>query len=312
MEEELPNYLGVFRILYVETDRHERAKRTDLGRAVAAGFDCKWLSQAEPLVMDLGTMLIGIRTRPSHQEAEAHALDLVFVGGRRDANEKELGESDPYDPFLLTLPEMALCHLKVRNSAANLRNHWLPGLADRERQLRNLLPKPGQARPTLLQMLDRNDDITTWQAELVEAVAQVEAELRTMRINRDNFVAAATEPFHRLADKLRHVLIDRWMRGTEGQAENDLGYIQGTLQLAESHFRSIAASAEAEQARQLKRINRWVIVLGGLQVVVALVSAFLAWKALAAPTSSTPPATQPGPTTMPAVVPGDVPKDGGK
>ena len=34
-------------------------------------------------------------------------------------------------------------------------------------------------------MLDCNDDITTRQADLVEAVAHVQAELRTMRINRD-------------------------------------------------------------------------------------------------------------------------------
>jgi hypothetical protein len=145
-----------------------------------------------------------------------------------------------------------------------------------------LLPQRGERRPTMLQMLDRNDDITTRQAELTEAVAQVQAELRTMHINRDNFIAAATRPFHRIADKLLHLLIDRWLRGTESQAENDLGYIQGTLQLAGSHFQSIDASAEADMARYLRRINWWIMLLTVFQALIGIVSVILAWKALLA------------------------------
>lgn len=280
----LPNYLGAFRVLYVETDREAGAKRADAGKALAAAFDWTWLAEAEPVATNLGTMLFGIKPRTPHEQNEAAVLDLIFVGGRDAA---EIAEGYTPHPFLLTLPELALCHLKVRNSAANLRHGWLPKLADREKELRDLLPKRGERRRSLLQMLDCNDDITTRQAELIEAVAQVEAELRTMRINRDNFAVACAGPLECVSDKLKRVLIDRWI-GAELQAENDLGYIQGTLQLAESHFKSLAASAAADQARQLKRINWWVIFLAGLQVAAGLLSAFLAWKALSAPAPSTP------------------------
>jgi hypothetical protein len=280
-----PNYLGAFRVRYLETDRQER-QRTEVGKVFAGECGWPWLAAAEPVVTPLGTMLFGVEPRPPHQRHEAPALDLIFVGGRRSAG---VAETSPSLPFLLTLPVLALCHLKVRNSADNIRFHWLAELAEREGKLRGLLPGPEDLNQNPLQLLDRNDQITTWQAEVVDAVVHVQAELRTMRVNRDNFAAAASQAFKRVAGRLQYLLIDRWMRGTELQAENDLGYVEGALQLAETHFKSIAASAEADQARALKRINWWVIILGVSQAVIALVSAYLAWKALVAPPSSAPP-----------------------
>jgi hypothetical protein len=183
------------------------------------------------------------------------------------------------------LPELALCHLKIRNSAENIRVGWLPKVAERERELHDLLPQRGEGDRPHQQMLERNYEITKRQADLVDAVERVRAELRTMRVNRDNFVAAA-ELFRRVAEKLKHLLVDRWMRGTELQAENDIGYVGGTLERAESHFKSIEASAAADQARYLQRINWALIVLGGLTLLTAVVTAFLAWKALPEPKSS--------------------------
>ena len=75
-------------------------------------------------------------------------------------------------------------------------------------------------------MLERNDAITARQADLVDAVVHLRAELRTIAINRDVFAAVAVQTFRRVADKLRHLLIERWIRGTELQAGNDIGYIE--------------------------------------------------------------------------------------
>ena len=55
--------------------------------------------------------------------------------------------------------------------------------------------------------------------ELLDAVVHARAELRTIHINRDVFTTAAATPLLAgTAEKLRHALIDRWLRGTEVQA----------------------------------------------------------------------------------------------
>jgi hypothetical protein len=281
----LPGYLGAFRVLYAETDKQERPKRAQVGKALAAAFGWTWLAEAEPIVTPIGTMLFGVQRLPLHRQHDAPALDLIFVGGRDAA---EISERYPLHPFLFTLPELALCHLKVRNSASNIRFDWLKQVAQRERELRDLLPLRGEDDRDLQKMLGRNDDLTARQAELVDAVAHVESELRTMRINRDNFAAAA-RPFRRVAVKLQHLLIDRWMRGTELQAENDIGYIQGTLRRAENHVKSIEASAEVQQARALRRINATVIVLGLVQTLIAAAALVVAIRSM----PSSPPAPSP-------------------
>jgi hypothetical protein len=120
---------------------------------------------------------------------------------------------------------------------------------------------------------------TARQAELVDAVAQVQLELRTMRINRANFEVAA-QPFDAEAKKLQHQLVDRWMRGPELQAGNDIGYTSGTLQRAENHFESIEASAQVHQIRELKKINKWQIYSAFVAAVVGLLSLIVAVKAL--------------------------------
>jgi hypothetical protein len=281
---DVSNYLGAFRVLYVETDRPEGAKRAGVGEALATAFGWTWLAEAEPVVTPLGTMLFGVQPRKPHQQPVAPTLDLIFVGGRDAA---AIAERYPLHPFLLTLPELALCHLKVRNAVENLRFTWLKELADRERELRDLLPKRGEPMPPLPEMLDLNNDITARQADLVDAVVHVQAELRTMRINRDNFAAAA-QPFKRAAERLENLLIDRWMSGTELQADNDIGYAQGALERAETHFKRIEDSAEADQARELRTINRRMIFLAVLGVLVGLLSAYPSWKPLLTPASPAP------------------------
>jgi hypothetical protein len=282
----VPNYLGVFRVMYVETDEQDPAKRAEVGKELAEDFKWAWLTDAEPISTPVGTMLFGVRPRPPHQAPEAPSLDLLFVGGRDAA---EIAERYPLHPFLLTLPELGLCHLKVRNSVENLYFDWLPKLAERETGLRDLLPKEGDGKRSLLGMLDRNDALTTRQAHVVDAVVRVREELRTMRVNRDLFATASSAPpFDGVAEKLHHLLIGRWMRGTELQAENDIGYSEGALQQAKTHFKSIEASAEADQARELRSINRWVIVLAVLQLLAGVLSTYLAWKALAGPPPAAP------------------------
>lgn len=292
---EAVSYLGAFRVLYAETDEQEGAKRAQVAKALATAFDRTWLSGAEPIVTPIGTMLFGVQPRKLPLRPEVAALDMIFVGGRDAA---EVAESYVPDPFLFTLPELALCHLKVRNAADNIRLDWLPEVARRESELRVLLPKRGEGNQPHQEMLERNDLITERQADLVDAVVHVQAELRTLRINRDNFaVTADGEPFKRVADKLKHLLIDRWVRIPELQAENALGYVEGTLRRAETHFKSIEAGAAAGQARELSTINRRVIILGVLSLLIAVLSllaaavqTYLAWNPPPAPMT---PARQP-------------------
>jgi hypothetical protein len=280
----LTSYLGAFRVRYAETDQGA-GMRADVARKLAASLG--WSDEEEPISAPVGTMLFATPSRPP-DPGGAPLLDLIFIAGRDAAASAEAHRPHP---FLVTLPELALCHLKVLNSAGNLRFHVLPQLAEREGLLRDLLPKQGEPRPSLQRLLERNDDITTRQAEVVDAVVRVRAELRTMRVNRDMFVTAASAPpFAGIADGLRQQLIDRHMRGVELQAENDLGYGEGTLQQAETHFKSIEASAEADQLRELRNINWWVIFLATLQgvaavaaLVVGIWQVYLAYKALPSP-----------------------------
>jgi hypothetical protein len=280
---ELPNYLGTFRILYAESDEQEGSQRAEIGRQLAIDGGLSWIADAEPIVTELGAMLFGAPPPKPDQRPEAPVLDLIFVGGR-DAT--ELAERYPRHPFLITLPELALCHLKVRNSAESLRFTWLRELADRDRELRDLFPKRGESISALAQMRVRNDDITTRQVDLMDALVHVRAQLRTMRTNRDNFVAACSEGFPTVARRLQQALIDSWARGTELQADNDIDYIEGTLNRAESHFKSIEATATVYQARELKRIARWQIILAVVGVAVASVAAYLTWTSAASSGSS--------------------------
>jgi hypothetical protein len=281
---ELPNYLGALRMLYVECDEQAGSQRAAIGRQLAIDVDLLWIADAEPIVTELGAMLFGAPPPKLAQQPEAPVLDLIFVGGRDAA---ELAERYPLHPFLIILPELALCHLKVRNSAESLHFTWLPDMADRERELRDLFPKRGESLTALERMRVRNDDITTRQADLMDALVQVRARLRTVRTNRDNFIAACSEAFPTAARRLQEVLIDSWARGTELQADNDVDYIEGTLHRAESHFKSIEATAAVYQARELKRIARWQIILAVVGVTVASIAAYLTWTSAASSRYST-------------------------
>jgi hypothetical protein len=271
---ELPNYLGALRMLYVECDEQAGSQRAAIGRQLAIDVDLLWIADAEPIVTELGAMLFGAPPPKLAQQPEAPVLDLIFVGGRDTA---ELAERYPLHPFLIILPELALCHLKVRNSAESLHFTWLPEMADRERELRDLFPKRGESHTALERMRVRNDDITTRQADLMDALVHVRARLRTVRTNRDNFIAACSEGFPAVARRLQQMLIDSWARGTELQADNDMDYAEGTLKRAESHFKSIEATASVYQARELKTISRWQTVLAVVGVIVASIAAYLTW-----------------------------------
>jgi hypothetical protein len=280
---EVPNYLGAFRLLSVESDQQDPRQRAEVGKAVAEVRGWAWLAEAEPIVTPMGTMLFGVQPLPTQEGHEAAALDLIVVSGR---NSVEMAERYALHPFLLPLTELALCHLKVRNSVANIRGNWLGKLSERERELRGLLPNPADLEQKPIPLLDRNAKITHWQAEVIDAVVLLQAELRTMRITRDIFASAAAQPFSGVGDQLKNLLIDRWMRGTELQSENTIGTSEGTLRLAEIHFKSIEASAQADQARELSNINWWVIVgvvATGFGILVAMLGVYLNWKSVAPP-----------------------------
>jgi hypothetical protein len=291
--EPLPNYLGVFHVLYVETDEPEGPKWAEVGKALATDLNWTWLAKAEPIATPLGTMLFGVQPRQRHQQQAVPALDLLFIGGQ---NTQQLRKSYPLDPILFTLPEMALCHLKVRNSADNLRFTWLPKLVLREEELKQMLPRDDEEEPDHMKMLALNDELTARQARLVDAVEHAQVDLRTMRINRHNFAGAA-HPFQEVAARLQHLLVDQWMRGVALQAENDVSYIQGTLQRAENHFKSIAASAAAYQARELERNNWWLIFLNWVVIIIGALAAYPAWHDLLSRSRT---AAEPPPNSRPA------------
>ena len=284
--------MGALRVLYVESDEQDGSQRAAIGEQLAIDSDFTWLAEAEPIVTELGAMLFGIPTDKPLLNSEAPVLDLIFVGGRDTAAQAEHAKY-PRHPFLVTLPELALCHLKVRNSAETLDSTWLPKVADCDRELRDLFPRRGQRIATLEQMRSRNDDITTRQADLVDALVNVRAQLRTMRTNRDNF---ASTSFGRAfaakrLSRLRQSLIDVWVRGTELQANNDIEYAEGTLQRAENHFKSIEATAALNQAHELTKIYRWQIILAAVGVLVGLITLIISSKP-PAPSSSPGSATQ--------------------
>jgi hypothetical protein len=112
-----------------------------------------------------------------------------------------------------------------------------------------------------------------------------------MRTNRDNFIAASSEAFPAVARRLRPVLIDFWVHGTELQADNDIEYAEGTLQRAENHFKSIEATAAVYQAHELTKIYRWQIILAAVGALVGLIALIITWKS-PAPSSSSASATQ--------------------
>jgi hypothetical protein len=257
-------------------------------------------------------MLFGVRPQTPHKPPEASALDLIFVGGRDAAR---IAESYRLHPFLLRLPELALCHLKVRNSVENIRSNWMMEMAQREQWLRDKLsecqdlPKSNYPKTQKLitflmklvtlgfwgsfkkyhELLARNNEIAKRQEKLVDTVVHVKAELRTMRTNRDTFKAACTRPFQRVAGQLKRILIDHWMHGTELQAENDIGYAEGAIRLARTHFRSVDATAEAEEAQALRRIHMWLIFLTVVQVVIGIVTIYVELHSRSAHPPATPP-----------------------
>ena len=73
------------------------------------------------------------------------------------------------------------------------------------------------------------------------------------------------------------MLTESWACGAELQADNDMDYAEGTLKRAESHFKSIEATAAVHQARELKNISRWQSVLAILGIVVAGIGAYFTW-----------------------------------
>jgi hypothetical protein len=286
----VPYYLGRFRVLYGETDAPEESQQAGLAIKLAQAFRWTWFVQPEPMVTPLGTMIFGVEPRPSEERAVTPALDLVFVGKCQDAQKVDRKRSRS---FLFTLPILAACHLKVRNSVESINHQWLAELSKREKTLRGLLPQPQALARGHIELLKNNKAIMSAQAQLVDAVVVVQADLRTMRTNRDDFGIQATGPFHDVAGKLKQLLIGRWMRRSEVYAENEIGYAEGALRLAESHFKSIEASAAEDQARALRWTNRLLLGLGIVQAIFAVLAVYLAWKQLTTPPPSVPPPATP-------------------
>jgi hypothetical protein len=98
--QKLPSYLGMFRVLYVETEEQKGPERAKVGKALARAFDWTWLTEADPVATPMGTMLFGVQPRKAHQQLATPALDLIFVGGRDAA---EIAELYPLHPFLVSV-----------------------------------------------------------------------------------------------------------------------------------------------------------------------------------------------------------------
>ena len=178
--------------------------------------------------LGVGAMLFGVPSSRPVQKPEAPVLDLIFVGGRDAA---ALAERYPRHPFLVILPELALCHLKVRNSADNLRSDWLQKLSERERELRDLLPGRGEEDRDLEKMLDRNDRLTARQinTQIDDFLVAGRAALRIDDAGRWNGIVTA--PNNRTYDETKQV-------PTLVMRNDDYGRIARTLADAARHSRT--------------------------------------------------------------------------
>ncbi|HYH63235.1 MAG TPA: hypothetical protein VD866_00910 [Urbifossiella sp.] len=173
----------------------------------------------------------------------------------------------PVDRFVqFELPEVALYHLKVRVVDQNIRATHLPHVRQLDAQLRSLMGR----RPASLgldELLTTNDDLTTQQADLVAAVADIEGDLHTLAIARANFARAAAEYLPDAARKpFAAALVDRWAEPLKEDAETDLVYRKAARDRAGFHFGSLAATAEVHQAGETWRLAKVMAALTSAQV----------------------------------------------
>ncbi|HEY1378683.1 MAG TPA: hypothetical protein VGF55_17930, partial [Gemmataceae bacterium] len=215
-------------------------------------------SRTDPLTPH-ATPVGGLVGRPRRTGVgDAAALDAAFVGGPNDPRAAF--------PFLVTLPELALYHLKLRNSADRLRN-LLAELREKEKVLGRTLDDIHPARAPLAELKSLNDRLTTLRWELLNRIDGVERELRAVRINRRNFARAVTEsPFRTARGPLTFALARGGQRH-EVQAQMDLGGYRATLRRTAVMFDSLDAADDYYQAVESRKLNTVVILLAAVQAV---------------------------------------------
>jgi hypothetical protein len=161
-------------------------------------------------------------------------------------------KDDPIEFALqVTLQEMFLCHLKVRNVERNLRAYHLRQAKEQDFRLRQLIADSNPHELGLRDLQTANDRLTTLRADLVTSICAIENELRTMQVARDNFAAALQgSDFEADAGRLTRTFIDRLAVPLRNQALVDVGYRQATRDRATVHFESLDATIDLHDAKQ--------------------------------------------------------------
>jgi hypothetical protein len=233
LEVEASNYLGKLTAHLAEASPSASDEELrDLGQAFAKVClpPGEWHSFFLPLV---GALVFG----PLGELAQ-----LVFV--YRQGARVEF-------PFQITLQELFLCHLKVRNVARNLRERHFKAAKKQGYELKQLIAATHPNRLRLGELQKANDDLTTIRAELVTSICSIENELLTLEVARENFTRALQgSPFEPEAKHLTDLLIDRSSIPLRNQALVDLGYRKATREQATVHFESLDATIDLHDAKQ--------------------------------------------------------------
>lgn len=247
----LPNYLGTLKLYSAESAAGAPAEQL---RQMADDIAAVVWNQP-PLTCvetDTGVLILGLLDTQS---------EAIFVYRE---------QTDVTETLLLTIPEMILCHLKIRNAAHNLSTH-LPAAKRHDFELRALID-PEHPRPRKLRALWKaNVDITNQRSHLARCIANLEAEIRSLKLNRKNFAAVVgASPFAAARIALAELMIDRWSAPLVTQATADLGYRIATRERAAVQFESIDTTINWYDARLSLWLTIIVLALTIVQVVAAL------------------------------------------
>jgi hypothetical protein len=227
--------------------------------------ECKLPGGASPrFSLPIGALVIG---------PLGESTRMVFVYRRGQAVEFA---------FQMTLQELFLCHLKVRNAERNLRAYHLPQAKEQDEHLRQHIAATHPNRLRLGQLQKANDDLTTIRADLVTSICSIENELRTVEVARENFTHALQgSAFEPEARRLTDVLIDHCAIPLRNQALVDVGYRKATRERATVHFESLDATIDVHDAKQTHLLAIVMAALTCAQVagLVAVVagSNFATW-----------------------------------
>ncbi len=243
-----PGYLGS--LVAYSAEVASRANAAEAARGIA---EQRLNGPHETFRTDVGSLVLA---------EDGDRIGAVFVYQRDDA--------EAVFPFLMTLPELVLCRLKVGHSRDEIQQRLDETLA-RHATLRWLIGRFQPSRLALGDLKAANDQITTARAELVDGIERVKAGLRTIGLNRQNFERALDgSPLATERPRLAHYLLEKIARPIEHQAEASLGYCEGTRQVADVHFDSLAATADYHEARETHKLTWVVISLTSVQVVATI------------------------------------------